>query len=115
MQCHIGAKIKGSDPYFQKAKEEGYRARSAYKLIQIQQKFHVIRSRDTVVDLGAAPGSWSQVLVKLVGKRGRVIALDLQEMEPIEGVIIIQGDMTSPDIQENIKAMTLWAMPRGAQ
>ncbi len=99
-------KNQGSDPYFQKAKEEGYRARSAYKLIQIQQKFHVIRSRDTVVDLGAAPGSWSQVLVKLVGKRGRVIALDLQEMEPIEGVIIIQGDMTSPDIQENIKAMT---------
>ncbi len=99
-------KNQGRDTYFQKAKDEGYRARSAYKLIQIQEKFHIIRRRDTVVDLGAAPGSWSQVLVELVGSRGRVIALDLQEIEPIAGVTMIQGDMTSPDIQEHIKELT---------
>lgn len=99
-------KNQGRDLYFQKAKEEGYRARSAYKLLQIQKKFHVIRSRDTVVDLGAAPGSWSQVLIGFVGKHGHVIALDLQEMEPIEGVTMIQGDMTDPDTQERIKELT---------
>ena len=99
-------KNQGRDTYFQKAKEEGYRARSAYKLKQIQDKFHVIRRRDTVVDLGAAPGSWSQVLVELVGARGRVIALDLQEMEPIEGVTMIQGDMVDPDVQEQVMRLT---------
>ena len=99
-------KNQGRDTYFQKAKDEGYRARSAYKLKQIQDKFHVIRRRDTVVDLGAAPGSWSQVLGELVGPRGRVIALDLQEMDPIQGVLMIQGDMTDPDVQLHIKELT---------
>lgn len=98
-------KNQGRDPYFQKAKKEGYRARSAYKLLQIQDKFHVIRRGDTVVDLGAAPGSWSQVLVKLVGSQGRVIACDLQEIEPIPGVVTLQGDMTDPDVQERIKEL----------
>ncbi len=88
--------------YFQKAKQEGYRARSAYKLLQIQEKFHVIRRGDVVVDLGAAPGSWCQVTTKLVGDRGRVIALDLQEIEPIPGVITLQGDMTDPAIQAQV-------------
>ncbi|MDF1513796.1 MAG: RlmE family RNA methyltransferase [Anaerolineae bacterium] len=99
-------KNQGSDPYFQQAKKEGYRARSAYKLLQIQKKFHIIRKKDTVVDLGAAPGSWSQVLVKLVGSQGRVIALDLQEMEPIHGVTMLQGDMTDPAVQEQLKELT---------
>jgi 23S rRNA (uridine2552-2'-O)-methyltransferase len=98
-------KDQGRDPYFQKAKQEGYRARSAYKLIQINDKFHIIHRRDTVVDLGAAPGSWSQVLAKLVGPDGRIIALDLQEMQPIEGVTIFQGDMLEPDVQERIKEL----------
>ncbi len=88
--------------YFQKAKQEGYRARSAYKLLQIQEKFHIIRRGDVVVDLGAAPGSWCQVTVKLVGDKGRVIALDLQEIQPIPGVITLQGDMTDPAIQTRI-------------
>lgn len=99
-------KNQGRDTYFQKAKNEGYRARSAYKLKQIQDKFHVIRKRDTVLDLGAAPGSWSQVLVELVGSRGRVIALDLQDMEPIIGVTMIQGDMTDPDVQRHLMELT---------
>jgi 23S rRNA (uridine2552-2'-O)-methyltransferase len=99
-------KNQGRETYFQKAKKEGYRARSAYKLIQIQDKFHVVHRGDTVVDLGAAPGSWSQVLVHLVGAKGRVIALDLQTMEPIKGVTILQGDMTDLDVQEQLKQLT---------
>jgi 23S rRNA (uridine2552-2'-O)-methyltransferase len=90
------------DPYFRQAKQEGYRARSAYKLLQIQEKFHIIRRGNVVVDLGAAPGSWSQVLVKLVGSKGRVIALDLQEMEPMPGVTCLQGDMTDPNVQAQV-------------
>lgn len=90
------------DPYFQQAKQEGYRARSAYKLLQIQEKFRVIRRGNVVVDLGAAPGSWSQVLTKLVSGKGRVIALDVQEMEPIPGVTCLQGDMTDPDVQAQV-------------
>ena len=99
-------KNQGRDQYFQKAKKEGYRARSAYKLIQIQDKFHIIRRRDTVIDLGAAPGSWSQVITKLVGNRGRVIAVDLQEIEPIQGVTILQADMTDPEVHAQLIAMT---------
>jgi 23S rRNA (uridine2552-2'-O)-methyltransferase len=90
------------DTYFRKAKEEGYRARSAYKLLQIQDKYRIVRRGDVVVDLGAAPGSWSQVLAKIVGRRGKVVALDLQEMEPIAGVTMLQGDMTDPDVQARV-------------
>ena len=95
-------KRQGQDRYFRQAKEEGYRARSAYKLLQIQEKFQIVRRGDVVVDLGAAPGSWSQVLVKQVGPQGRVIALDLQAIEPIAGVTTLQGDMTDPEIQSAI-------------
>ncbi len=98
-------KQQQQDRYFQQAKQEGYRARSAYKLLQIQEKFHLIRKGDLVVDLGAAPGSWSQVLVKLVGDRGRVIAVDLQPIEPIPGVETVEGDMTDPEVQLRIKEL----------
>lgn len=90
------------DPYFRLAKAEGYRARSAYKLLQIQEKFRIIRKGYVVVDLGAAPGSWSQVLRRLVGPRGRVIALDLNPIEPIPGVTILQGDMLDPAVQAKV-------------
>jgi len=93
---------QGEDPYFRKAKEEGYRARSAYKLIQIQDRFHILHRGDTVLDLGAAPGSWSQVASELVGSDGLVIAVDLQPIEPIENVLTIQGDMTAPQVQEAV-------------
>ena len=88
------------DLYFRRAKEEGYRARSAYKLIQIQDRFHILHRGDTVLDLGAAPGSWSQVVSELVGSDGVVIAVDLQPIEPIEDVLTIQGDMMDPEVQE---------------
>ena len=90
------------DAYFRQAKEEGYRARSAYKLLQIQEKFRVVSKGDVVVDLGAAPGSWSQALVAMVGPRGRIIALDLQVIDPIPGVICLQGDMTDPEVQAQV-------------
>ncbi len=93
------------DPYFRLAKAEGYRARSAYKLLQIQEKFHIVRRGHVVVDLGAAPGSWSQVLRRLVGPQGRVIALDLNPIEPIPGVITLQGDMLDPDVQQRVIEM----------
>ncbi len=97
-------KQQSREKYFQQAKSAGYRARSAYKLIQIQEKFHIIKRSSIVVDLGAAPGSWSQVVSKLVGKKGRVIALDLQEMAPIPGVTMLQGDMTDAAVQAQIIA-----------
>jgi 23S rRNA (uridine2552-2'-O)-methyltransferase len=90
------------EKYFQQAKSEGYRARSAYKLIQIQKKFQIIKRSNTVIDLGAAPGSWSQVAIKQVGRKGRVIALDLQEIEPIPHVTLVQGDMTDEAVQTHI-------------
>lgn len=92
------------DRYFRLAKQEGYRARSAYKLLQIQEKFRIIRKGDIVVDLGAAPGSWCQVVTKIVGDRGRIIALDLQPIEPIDGVTVLQGDMTDPEVQAQVIA-----------
>lgn len=97
-------KQQHQERYFRRAKEEGYRARSAYKLIQIQRKFRVIRRGDVVVDLGAAPGSWSQVATELVGDQGRVLALDLQPIEPIPSVTALQGDMTDPQVQAEVIA-----------
>lgn len=81
------------DTYYWRAKEEGYRSRAAFKLLQINEKFNVIKEGDTVVDLGAAPGGWLEVAKKLSG--GRVIGVDLQRISPIEGVETIKGDITS--------------------
>ncbi len=81
------------DTYYWRAKEEGYRSRAAFKLLQINQKFTIIKEEDTVVDLGAAPGGWLEVAKKLSG--GRVIGVDLQRISPIEGVETIKGDITS--------------------
>jgi 23S rRNA (uridine2552-2'-O)-methyltransferase len=92
-------KRQSTDPYFQKAKEEGYRARSAYKLIQIQRKFRILRKGQSILDLGAAPGSWSQVASKIVGDTGKVIAVDLLPIEPIPGVIALQGDIAASETQ----------------
>lgn len=95
-------KKQSQDRYFRQAKEEGYRARSAFKLIQMNETFKLIRRGDRVLDLGAAPGGWSQVARELVGPEGQVIALDIAAMEPIPGVMILQGDMNSPQVQEEV-------------
>lgn len=81
-----------NDPYVQRAQRAGYRSRAAYKLLEIQQKDHLLRPGQTVVDLGAAPGGWSQVARELVGEGGAVYALDLLPMDPVPGVQFIQGD-----------------------
>ena len=87
------------DTYFQKAKAAGYRARSAFKLLQIQEKFHVLGRGQRVLDLGAAPGSWSQVASQIIGPSGRIVAVDLQAIDPLPGVVTIEGDMTAEDVQ----------------
>jgi len=84
------------DLYVRQAREGKYRSRSAYKLLQIQQKFRVIHPGDRVLDLGAAPGGWSQVAVSIVGRKGRVVAADLLAMDPIPGVTILQCDLLDP-------------------
>lgn len=92
-----------TDRFYKAAKEEGYRSRSAFKLLQISKKFKQIKAGDAVVDLGAAPGGWSQVAHELVGEGGVVISVDLQPMEPIEDVVVIKGDITNEE--EIVKAI----------
>jgi 23S rRNA (uridine2552-2'-O)-methyltransferase len=84
-----------TDPYVRRAKQEGYRSRSAFKLMEILEKDKLVRSGMTVVDLGAAPGGWSQVLAPLVGGKGCLVALDVLDMEPIRNVTILKADFTS--------------------
>ncbi len=90
--------------YYKQAKREGYRARSAYKLKQIQQRFGFPKPGDAVADLGCAPGGWAQVLVELVGPEGIVIGVDLQRVAPIEGARLIQGDFTKPETHRRLAA-----------
>jgi 23S rRNA (uridine2552-2'-O)-methyltransferase len=84
-----------NDPYVQRSKKEGYRARSAYKLIEIDERDRLLKGGQIVVDLGAAPGGWSQVAAKKLGPSGRVVAIDLLEMDPIAGVTIVQGNFAT--------------------
>ena len=90
------------DTYVRQSKVDGYRARSAYKLIEIDEKFKIFKGGLTVIDIGAAPGSWSQYAAK-VSKNGKLISIDLKKMEPIGSSLQIQGDFTDEDIQKEIK------------
>ncbi len=81
-----------SDPYVRKAREQGFRSRAAFKLLEIDAKEKVFRQGQTIVDLGAAPGGWSQVAANKVGPAGRVIAIDLLEIAPMSGVTVVKGD-----------------------
>lgn len=83
-----------TDPYVKQAQQAGYRSRAVYKLLEIQERHHLFKSGMTVIDLGAAPGGWCQLVVNLIKPKGRLIALDLLPMEPIEGVDFIQGDFS---------------------
>lgn len=85
-----------TDPYVKKAQQDGYRSRAAYKLMEIDKRDHLLRSGMTVVDLGAAPGSWCQVAVEKMKWQGRVLAIDLLPMAPIPGVDSLEGDFTEP-------------------
>ena len=92
------------DIYVRKSKVDGYRARSAYKLIEINEKFNIFKNGISVIDLGAAPGSWSQYTVKAV-KSGRLVSIDLKEMEKIKNSIHIKGDFTQKEQQDKIKGL----------
>ena len=96
MQRHL------NDPFVQRAQREGYRSRAVYKLLEIQQKDKLIRSGMTVVELGAAPGGWSQVLAELVGDKGMVIASDILPVDPLPGVTFIQGDFTEDGVYQQL-------------
>ena len=86
-------KEQSRDRFFRQAKRDDYRARSAYKLIELNERFKLFKRGDAVLDLGAAPGSWSQVAARA---GARVVAVDLSEMEPIAGVTVLRGDITDP-------------------
>ena len=91
------------DVYVRQSKVDGYRARSAYKLKEIDEKFKIFKGGISVIDIGAAPGSWSQYVAKVV-KSGRLVSIDLKEMEPIGNTVQIQGDFTEENIQDKIKS-----------
>jgi 23S rRNA (uridine2552-2'-O)-methyltransferase len=92
-----------TDTYVQRAKAEGYRSRAAYKLLEMDQKDHLIRAGDVVVDLGAAPGGWSQVAAKKMQGKGKIIAVDVLEMEPAPGVVFLQGDFREQDVLQRLQ------------
>jgi len=92
------------DIYVRQSKVDGYRARSAYKLIEIDEKFKIFKNGISVIDLGAAPGSWSQYSSKVI-KNGRIVSIDLKEMESIEKITQIRGDFTNDSSKEEIKKL----------
>ena len=92
-----------NDPYVQRSKRDGYRSRSAYKLTEIDDRDHILAPGIVVVDLGSAPGGWSQVAVKRVGAKGRVLAIDLLPMEPVAGVEFVQGDFSRKSGLESVR------------
>lgn len=92
MQRHV------NDEYVKRSQKDGYRSRAAYKLIELQEKDRFIKPGQVVVDLGAAPGGWLQVVQPLVGRKGLVVGLDLLEIQPIQGVELIQGDFREESI-----------------
>jgi 23S rRNA (uridine2552-2'-O)-methyltransferase len=96
LQRHI------NDPYVQQAQRDGYRSRSAYKLIQLNEKDRLLRPGMLVVDLGCAPGGWSQVAARTLGARGRVVATDILAMDPLPHVQFIQGDFTDEAVLAQI-------------
>jgi len=95
-----------NDEYVKKAQREGYRCRAVYKLIEIIDKNQIITKGDRVLDLGAAPGGWSQVVKKIVGQTGQVIASDILPIEEISGVDFLQGDFTESSVYEKLLSMT---------
>lgn len=93
-----------NDPYVKKAQADGYRSRASYKLLEINEKDNLFRTGITVMDLGSAPGGWSQVVAPLVGEKGNVIASDILHMDSIRGVTFIQGDFTTDEVYQAIIA-----------
>ena len=95
---------KRKDTFYTRAKQEGYRSRAAYKLLELNQQFRLLYQGDRVVDLGSWPGGWLQVASRLVGEEGKVVGIDLVALEPLlwENVAVLQGDASDPKVQERI-------------
>jgi 23S rRNA (uridine2552-2'-O)-methyltransferase len=95
------------DSYFKRAKQEGYRSRAAYKLLELQQRFRLLKPGDLVVDLGAAPGGWLQVVAKYIGPIGRVVGVDIENMEKFRepNVHLLRGDITSDETLQAIDTL----------
>lgn len=94
------------DYYYRKAKQLDYRSRASFKLMQLDDRFNLFRPGMTVVDLGAAPGGWLQVAAERVGPKGTVVGVDLQPIEPLEGVQTIKGDIRKQEVREELLALT---------
>jgi len=96
---------KRKDHYYKKAKQEGYRSRAAYKLLEIQKRFGIFQKGSRVVDLGCAPGGWLQLIAAEVGAEGRMVGVDLQKTRALSSgnAVLIQGDITEPDVQRRIR------------
>src|ERR1700761_1034483 len=94
-----------NDPYVVRAKREGFRSRAAYKLAEIDDKYHLLKPGGRVVDLGAAPGGWSEIAVRRIGPSGRVVALDILEVKPIAGVEFLQLDFLDETAPAKLKAL----------
>ncbi|MCB5161058.1 23S rRNA (uridine(2552)-2'-O)-methyltransferase RlmE [Marinomonas algarum] len=92
------------DPYVKKSQQDGYRSRASYKLLEINDKDKLFRPAMRIIDLGAAPGGWSQVAAKLVGDKATIVASDILEMAPLPGVAFVQGDFTEQAVYEAILA-----------
>jgi 23S rRNA (uridine2552-2'-O)-methyltransferase len=90
------------DYYYRKAKQENYRSRAAYKLMQLDERFRLFHEGDIVIDLGASPGGWSQVAAEKVGEKGLVIALDMKPILPIDGVVILKGDALAMPMRASV-------------
>jgi 23S rRNA (uridine2552-2'-O)-methyltransferase len=93
-----------NDPYVVQAKKDGWRSRAAYKLIEMDERYHLLKPGQKIVDLGAAPGGWSQVAIKKVGAKGRVVGIDLLDIDPIPGVEFEVMDFLEDDAPERLKA-----------
>ena len=94
-----------SDAFQRKARREGYRARSAYKLMDIQKRSKIFKKGSIVLDLGAAPGGWSQVAVEFMEEEGKLVGVDLQHILPLKGATFIQGDLRDKDIREELQKL----------
>lgn len=93
-----------NDPYVRAAKERGFRSRAAFKLLEMEEKLHMLKPGMRVVDLGAAPGGWTQVAVQAVGPRGQVVGIDILPMDPVPGATILQGDFTEEEAEDRVIA-----------
>ena len=99
IQAHL------ADPYVQRSQKDGYRSRAAYKLLEIDERDRLLAPGQLVVDLGAAPGSWTQVIVRKVGPKGVVAALDILDMEPLEGATVLKGDFREQPVLDELEAL----------